>query len=58
MIVKAATPQPVEKSDAVRKFEGLIDKVQDRDGCSRFEALSRAAREFPNEREAYSSALA
>lgn len=50
------SPNPVAKSDAVLKFEGLIDKVQARDGCSRLEAMTRVAREFPDARESYARA--
>ncbi|HZP69249.1 MAG TPA: hypothetical protein VFB29_04835 [Pseudolabrys sp.] len=56
-LVAKAQPQPVEKSDSIKKFEQLVDRVQSRDGCSRLEALTRAAREHPEAREAYASAL-
>lgn len=53
----AAAPTPIAKADAVRVFEGLIDRVQKRDSCRRVEAMQRAAREFPRERDAYASAV-
>jgi hypothetical protein len=54
-IAKAA-PQPVTKSEHVLKFETLIDNIQMRDRCSRLDALCKAAREYPAERESYASA--
>ena len=38
--------KPVTKSDAITKFEGLVNRVQDRDKCGRLAALSKAAREY------------
>jgi hypothetical protein len=55
--VAKAAPRPVEKSDAVAAFEKCIDRVQSRERCSRLTALTKAAREFPREREAYAGAL-
>jgi hypothetical protein len=57
LIAKSA-PQPVEKSAAVVGFERLVDKVQAREQCSRLTALTKAAREYPAERERYATALA
>jgi hypothetical protein len=57
LIAKAA-PAPVTKSIAITRFEDLVDRVQSRDNCSRLQALTKAAREYPTEREAYSTALA
>jgi hypothetical protein len=36
-LIGKAAPQPVTKSDAIKKFESLIDRVQTRE-CSRLEA--------------------
>lgn len=53
-----APSTPVEKSEAVQKFERAVNDVQARDRCSRLEALRKAAREYPTELSAYRTALA
>lgn len=52
-----APPAPVAKSAAVVAFEKRIDEMQALEKCSRIEALKAAAREYPQELEAYRSAL-
>lgn len=47
----------VTKSETVVAFEKRIDETQTLFKCSRIEALRKAARTFPDELEAYRSAL-
>ncbi len=51
----AAAP-PVAK--AVTAFNKLVDQVQDRTGCSRSAAMTKARQEFPSEFESYQNEAA
>ena len=57
-MISKATPARLEKSAAINAFERRVDQVQMRDSCDRVSALQKAVREFPDERDAYSAALA
>jgi hypothetical protein len=55
--VLGALDNAVTKANEITAFEKLVDRIQARDRSSRIEALMKAAREFPVEREAYATAL-
>jgi hypothetical protein len=49
----AETSRSVEKSAAVVNFEKRVDDIRVRDRCSKSDAWRTAAREFPDEVDAY-----
>jgi hypothetical protein len=52
------TPMPATRTASTHKFDRLIEHVQDRDGCSKNEAMATARREYPDVYTAYQDFVA
>jgi hypothetical protein len=49
--------EPATRAPREHKFDRLVEHVQERDGCSKAQAMSRARQEYPDTFESYQSFL-